>query len=59
MKTTNSLKERAITNFLFTEGEKPECVLESQLKMFGADSVDLHFSVSKIDEKSLNRSRAS
>jgi len=33
VKTTNRLKQGAVTNFLFAEGEKSECVLEGQLKM--------------------------
>jgi hypothetical protein len=57
--TTNSLKQRAVTNLLFAEGQKPGCILESQLKMCVAYPVDLHFSVFKRDERSLNRIRAS
>jgi len=59
VKTTNRLKQVAVTNYLFAEGEKAECILQGQLKMCGKDPVDLHFSVAKTDERSLNRSRAS
>jgi len=35
VKTTNSLKQGAVTNYLFAEGMKPKCILEGQLKMCG------------------------
>jgi len=44
VKTTYRLKQRVVNNFLFAEGQNPQCILESQLKMCGADPVDLHFS---------------
>jgi hypothetical protein len=59
VKTTNRLKQRAVTNFLFAEREKPECILEGQFKMCGEDPVDLHFGVAKTDKRGLNRSRDS
>jgi hypothetical protein len=59
VKITNRLKQGAVTNFLFPEGEKPECILKGQLKMCGKDPLDLNFRVAKTDERSLNRSRAS
>jgi hypothetical protein len=50
-KKTNGLKQRAVTNFLFVEGEKSKCILESQLKMCDENNVDLYFSVAKTDQK--------
>jgi hypothetical protein len=33
--------------FIFAEGEKPECILEGQFNMCGKDLMDLHFCVAK------------
>jgi hypothetical protein len=47
VETTNRLKQRAVTDFLIADGEKPECISEDQIKVCGEDLVDLHSGVAK------------